>query len=45
MLHSALLNAGKYAEAYASNPKWQDEFGELEVFTAFMKAQRGGHIQ
>lgn len=41
----ALLKAGKYAEAFASNANWQAEFGTVEVFTAFFQAQRGGHVK
>ena len=40
-----LLKAGKYAEAFAANRNWQAEFGDVKVFTAFMKAQRGGHVK
>jgi len=34
-----------YAEQFAASKELQDEFGTVEVYTAYMKAQRGGHIK
>jgi hypothetical protein len=34
-----------YAEQFAASKELQDEFGTVEVYTAYMKAERGGHIK
>ena len=41
----ALVKAGKYAEAFAADENIRAEFGDVKTYTAFMKANRGGHIK
>ena len=42
---AATVTGQDYAAQFAADRKIRDEFGTVEVFTAFMKAQRAGRIK